>query len=620
MTQIRKDIRYLNKDFDQYRSNLVEFAKTYFPNVYNDFNESSPGSIFIELAAYVGDVLSYYTDNQLKESLMSYTNTRANVISLASSNFGYKVKNNIPATVDLDVYQLLPAKTVGGAKVPDWDYALQIRENMTINNTFRTVSSINFAQSSSFDPTEISIYQVNSVDNTPEFYLLKKKVKAIAGTLQTQTYTFNAAKRFDKILIPVTNIIEIVSVTDSDGNTWYEVPYLAQDTIFETVSNVVQNDPDLYTYDSVPYLLKIKKTARRFVTRYRSDNTLELQFGPGVSVDDDEEIIPNPDNVGSSLTGLQTQFDRPIDPSNFMYTKTYGLAPANTTLTVTYTVGGGVTSNVPAKSLTQISQIEYVTANQNLNTALLNRVRASVACTNPNPASGGKNQETIEEIRQNAIANFAAQNRAVTAQDYIIRAYSLPTKFGSVAKAYVMQDQQISPEDPSKMIANPLAINLYTLGYNNNNNLTPLNAAVKENLRTDLTQYRMLTDAINIMNAFIINIGIRFEITVLPEYNSNEVLLRCVSRLRNIFDINRWQINQPILLSRMYTELDRIEGVQSVPNIRVVNLYDDTLGYSGNVYDIGAATRDGTIYPSLDPSIFEVKFPDSDIVGKVVAL
>lgn len=625
MAQIKKDIRYLNKDFDQFRANLIEFTKQYFPNTYNDFNESSPGMMFMEMASYIGDVLSYYTDNQLKESFLSVAGDRPNVLALAAT-VGYKTKNRIPATVDLDLFQLLPAKTSNdGSKVPDWSYALTINEGMVVrdektNVDFRTTSLVNFSVSGSTDPTDVTVYQVNELDNTPEFYLLKKSVKAIAGTINTQYYEFGEAKRFDKILLDTDQAIEVVSITDSDNNEWYEVPYLAQDLIFESVANTVQNDPELSQYTDVPYLLKIKKSARRFITRFRGDKKLEIQFGAGVSADSDEEIIPNPNNVGFSLNGLQTQFENPIDSSNFMYTKSYGIAPSNTTLTVKYTTGGGIQSNVQANSLKDIQTISYEIDSQGLDEILLKRIKASVACTNPVPATGGKSEESIEEIRQNAMANFAAQQRAVTASDYVIRSYAMPAKFGAIAKAYIIQDQQLNPENGQELVPNPLALNLYTLGYDGNGAFTPLNKAVLTNLKTYLNQYRLLTDAVNIKTAFVINIGIQFEIITLPEYNSNDVLVKCIAKLKSIFNNKLWQINQPIVMSKLYTDLDRVEGVQSVTSIKIVNLYDTANGYSGNVYDIAAATKAGIIYPSLDPSIFEVKFPNSDIVGKVVSL
>ena len=624
MAQTKKEIKYLNKDFSQFRENLIEYAKNYFPNTYNDFNESSPGMMFMEMASYVGDVLSYYTDNQLKESFLQFAGSRGNVLALAA-NVGYKQKNKIPATVDLDVFQLIPAKSTKDGKVPDWDYALTVQEGMVVKSEdtgieFRTLSLISFRVSSSFDPTDISIYQISDEDKTPEFYLLKKRAKAIAGQIKTATYTFGAAKRFDKILIEDTDAIEIVSVIDSDLNTWTEVPYLAQDTVYESVANTVQNDPELSVFTDVPYLIKLKKTSRRFITRFRSDRKLEIQFGPGISNDSDEEIIPNPDNVGSSLTGLQAQFDFPIDPSNFMYTKSYGLAPSNTTLTVVYTIGGGIESNVPANSLKNVVDIQYQIDSQNLDLTLLKQIKASIACTNTTPAVGGKSEQSIEEIRQNAMANFASQQRMVTTQDYIIRAYSMPPRFGSVSKAYVIQDQQQNPDYGMKPIPNPLAINLYTLGYNGNGNLTALNPAILENLKTYIASYRILTDAINIKAAFIINIGIQFEVITQPEYNSNEVLIKCIAKIKEMFNSKIWQINQPIVISKIYNELDRVDGVQSVTSVRINNLYDTVTGYSGNVYDIAAATKGGVVYPSLDASIFEVKFPNNDIIGKVISL
>ena len=380
MTQIKKDIKYLNKDFGQYRANLIEFAKNYFPDTYSDFNESSPGMMFIEMAAYVGDVLSYYTDNQLKESLLEYAGNRPNVLALATT-VGYKTKNMIPATVMLDVFQLVPAKNGPNGKEPDYSYALTIKENMIVrdektNVEFRTLSLVNFKLNSKTSPTDVSIYQVSDIDNSAEYYLLKKQVKAMSGKINTREFDFGNAKRFDKILIDDDNIIDVVSIIDSDLNSWTEVPYLAQDIVFETISNTVQNDPELSQYNEVPYLLKLKKTAKRFITKFRSDKNLEIQFGPGLSVDSDEDIIPNPDNVGSSLTGLQIQFDHPIDPSNFMYTKSYGQAPSNTTLTVKYTTGGGISSNVPSFSLSQIAEILYEIDESSLDTALLNKINA----------------------------------------------------------------------------------------------------------------------------------------------------------------------------------------------------------------------------------------------------
>jgi hypothetical protein len=241
-----------------------------------------------------------------------------------------------------------------------------------------------------------------------------------------------------------------------------------------------------------------------------------------------------------------------------------------------------------------------------------------LAVTNPRPATGGKFQEDIQEIRQNAVASFAAQNRAVTKEDYIIRAYSLPSKYGSIAKAYITKDTQLTKDSifNSDRVQNDLALNFYVLGYDVNGKLTTVNNATKENLKNYLNWYRILTDAINIRDAYIINVGVNFDIITLPDQNSNQVVLRCIERLKQYFDVNKWQINQPIAISNIYTELDRVPGVQTVVNVKIRNLSDTNLGYSPHAYNIEQATKDGVLFPSLDPSIFEIKYPNNDIVGR----
>jgi hypothetical protein len=417
------------------------------------------------------------------------------------------------------------------------------------------------------------------------------------------------------------NVIEIISITESDGDSWYEVPYLAQDTIFEEVPNLLENDPDFAPYrSSSPSLLKLKKTAKRFVSRLRGDNKLEIQFGAGVSDNNDEEIIPNPNNVGNGLTAIRRGVNVDIDPSNFLYTRTYGQAPSNTTLTITYTVGNGIEDNVDANTLTNIIGIDYVEdINSTNNINIVNLIKSSLAVTNVNPGAGAKTADTLDDIKNNALANFATQNRLVTREDYIIRTYSMPAKFGSVAKAYIVPDDQISQQDLEKnRIPNPYAMNMYILGYNKDKQLTAVNEVIKQNLKTYLGHYRILTDAVNLKDAFIINVGVDFEISVLTNYNSNEVLLKCINDLRAYFNIDRWQKNQPIIKSDVTNLLGNVKGVQSVVNVSFKNLYDSDLNYSGNVYDLASATKNGIIYPSLDPSIFEVKFPNQDIRGRVV--
>ena len=633
---VRKDVSLVGKDFGQLRKNLIEFSKNYFPNTFNDFNESSPGMMFIEMASYVGDVLSFYTDTQLRESLLINAEEKANLFNLAAT-YGYKPKNIVPSAVTLDVFQLVPSKGSGDTVRPDYDYGLKVARNMSVGSDefqdveFRTTTDIDFQSSSSFNPTEVSVYSINESTNEPIYYLLKKQVKATSGTVKTQTFLFGSAKIYDKIRITDSNIIKIKSIKDEDNDIWTEVPFLAQDTVFEQIENNQDNTLDFSQHaGETPYLLQLNRVPKRFITKFEDESNLTIQFGAGISSNADEEIIPNPDNVGSALYTANASLDQGIDPSNFLYTKTYGVAPSNTTLTVEYFVGNGIKDNVPAKDLINITGRIFENDNTlNLNQNTLRFSQNSLAVTNPTPAVGGRSKETDDEIRNNAMAYFAAQNRTVSREDYIMRCYALPPQFGSVAKAYILQDYQIENKKVdgsvvSTEIPNPLALNLYTLGYDNNKKLTQLNNATKTNLKTYISYYRMLTDAVNIKDAFIVNIAIQFDIIVLPDANSNETLLRCIAALKDYFNIDNWSINQPITLSQLYVLLDGIQGVQTVPRpdaqgvggLQITNKYNGN--YSPNKYSINTATKMGVIFPPKDSSIFEVKFPNLDIKGKVI--
>lgn len=620
-----KDIKYLGRDFDSLKKGLVDFAKIYYPNTYNDFNEASPGMMFIEMAAYVGDVLNYYIDSQFKESLLLHATERRSILSIASA-MGYKPKLSVPSIVDIDVFQLMPASGSGINVAPDTRYALKIAPGFRVRSSkdkveFIIQNKIDFGVNNLFDPTSISVYSIDN-NGAPNYYLAKKTVQAISATPLTKTFPVTNPEKFYKILVEDDNLIGIDSIVDSDGQTWYEVPYLAQDTIFEKVENTALNDPDAAVYGSEnPYLLKLKRVPRRFATRI-VDGGIEIQFGSGISSAPDEELLATPENIGLSLPTGRDWIDASIDPVSPIYTGAYGVAPSNTTLTVTYLVGGGISSNVPSNTITEIvgidtSETALPSINSTLNTTILN----SVAVNNPFAAVGGKGSENLDEIRQNALAQISSQNRAVTREDYIIRAYAMPNVFGSVAKVYITPDEQnniTSTDNFYDKIANPLAMNMYMLGYDNNKSLVNVNKAVKENLKTYLSQYKILTDSINFRDAYIINIGVDFDIIALPNFNANEVLLNCLSAMKKAFDIDYWQINQPIVYSDLFNILLAVAGVQTVTSIKVKNLNDDLLGYSNIFYDIHGATKNGIIYPSLDPAIFEIKYPNNDIKGRIV--
>ena len=615
-TKLNRDIKYLNRDFSDIRAKLIEYSKTYFPNTYNDFSPTSPGMMFMEQAAYVGDVMSFYLDNQLQENFTTLARQTNNLYELAYM-FGYKPQATKAAQVDLELFQQVPAKPDG---TPNFDYSLTIGENTQFtpttdsNASFLIQDKCDFSFSSSLDPTEIKIYQY--VGANPSYYMLKKTRKAISAVVSTQTFSFGAPQQFSTVNISGNNIIKILDITDSDGNKWNEVDYLGQEMIFDSIKNTNPNDPNnVANSGEVPYLLQLKKVQRRFATRFTSENNLQIQFGAGNPNDTDELITPNPNNVGIGLPFEQDKLTTAYSPTNFLFTNTYGISPSDTTLTIRYLTGGGVESNIPAGDLTSINKSTIKFNNSTLDSNKANYIFETISSTNPIAADGGQAGDTEEEIRQKTLMQAATQQRTVTLDDYMVRALSMPSKFGIITKAYISKPQltdiQVSTID---------SLNLFVLSQNSEGQFSNANSTLKNNLRTYLTQNKMIGDSIEIKDAYIINIGIDFEIVVLPNFNNSDVILNCIKSFQEYFNRDKWQLNEPILIRDLYVRLDQILGVQTVKNITISNKVGIQSGYSQYAYDIEGATQNQVVYPSLDPSIFEVKYPNNDIKGQVVPL
>ncbi len=438
MANVNRDIKYINRDFSSFRQRLIEFAKTYFPQTYNDFSPASPGMMFMEQSAYVGDVLSFYLDNQFQETFVQYAQQTNNVYELAYM-FGYKPKLSTAAQVIIDVYQQVPSKLVSGEYVPDYDYALTLEENTIVNSNtnanFILQDKIDFSVSSSQDPTEVTIYQI--AGSNPQYFLLRKSRKAVSATINLETFDFTDPIAFNTIQLSTNNFLKILDITDSDGNIWYEVDHLGQEMILEKIKNTNINNPNLT--DNTPYLLHLQKVARRFATRIINNTTIQIQFGAGDPLTTTEQITPNADNVGIGLPFTQNKLTTAYSPTNFLFTGTYGITPSNTTLSVRYLTGGGATSNINANQLTRINTSNVKFNNFNIDPTIANYIFSSLASNNSEAASGGKGGDTIEEIRQNTLALVASQQRSVTADDYLIRALNMPSDYGAISKALIEQ-------------------------------------------------------------------------------------------------------------------------------------------------------------------------------------
>jgi hypothetical protein len=598
-----RNIRYIDKDFNNFRNSLIEFTKTYFPDTYTDFSPSSPGMMFMEMASYVGDVLSFYQDNQIQETFTQYARQTSNLYELAYM-MGYKPKVTGAAVANIDIFQTVPAKgnSSDAVAVPDFAFALNIPSNTIVRSgtgisDYVMENFCDFAVSSSTDPTEVSVFSVNEHD-APSRFLLKKTRSAVSATTSSISFTFGSYEKFPTVNIEDSNIIQIVSCIDDDGNEWYETPYLGQETIFTPQKNLGGD---------TPYLLKLRKTQNRFTTRFTSKSNLQIQFGSGVADKSDAEIVPNPSNIGSGSANVNGNVA--YSPANFTYTNTYGNAPVNKTLTFVYLKGGGIASNASADTITSIDSNLVTFPNGSGGTA----ERNSLQINNPNAATGGSEGDTPDQIRENSLKMFGSQLRSVTQDDYTLRALSMPGIYGTVGKIYV-EPEKIENLNPH---SRPATLDMYVLGYNSSKQLIVPSTNFKTNLITYLGQYRMINDSINVKDGFVINIGVDFQIVVRPNYSGNIILAKCIETLKDYFNIDKWQLNQPIFITDINTILDKVEGVQTVKQVDIYNKSGVSSGYSQYSYDVRGATQNNVVYPSKDPSIFEVKYPNSDIRGSI---
>lgn len=583
------DINYLNKEFSDIRQELINFAENYFPDTYKDFSPSSPGMMFIEMAAYVGDILSFYTDTQIQETFLQYAKNPANLYSLAYA-YGYKPKLTRSSEVELTVSQTVDAVGDSGSEVPDWTQAeillgdQQIIANNGQQTPFNLLNSVDFLFSSSFDPTEIEPI-VDENEEIQEFRLIKK-VKAFSGEVVSKDITIEEVQKFRTEEIEREGIIGVLSIKDNEGNEWREVPYLGQETL--PIENTVKTQ-------GIQKSLQVTKVPRRFITRFTSNQSLQIQFGAGIKTSDQQDFIPNPENVNQD-----NEFFNTYDPTNFIFTDSYGLAPTGD-LTVEYLVGKGRLDNI-------------ATGGINLSISVNGR---PINIINEEPSQGGRGPESVEELRQNISRAFNQQNRVVTLEDYVVRTVGMPSEFGTVEKTFPIQTRTNVNTSSTNT-----SIDLYVLSKDIEGKLAPANNILKENLKQYLSEFIPITQTVNILNAFIINIGVEVEILPRPGSNPNQVLGRTIQAASEFFDTKNRSINSTIDLNNLYNVLDRVQGVQTVENVNIINKAGNIDGrqYSQNSYDITSARRDNIIFPSLDPSIFEVKYPEEDIKVKLLSI
>ena len=593
----RPPINYTSRDFTSIKNDLVNYAKRYYPNTFQDFNDASFGALMLDLVAYVGDQLSFYADYQTNETFLDTALEAKNVIGIAKQ-LGYKFPGTARSTGTAVFYVEVPVDSV--TLGPDTRYIPILQAGSVVSSrggsVYTLLESVNFADSSN----EVTVSKVDTTNGTPLNFAIKAYGKIVSGRQYTETVTIGDFIRFRKIKLNRLNISNIVSVVDQQGNDYYEVDYLSQDVVYKQISNYNEHRV------TVPYKIKAIPAPRRFTVEYNLAGEATLQFGFGSSKNLTTDVIADPADVVLEVTGRDYISTATFDPSRLNETDKFGVAPANTVLTVVYSSSPDGAVNAPVGAIDTIVESSMVFEDDSLLDRSLSRaVVSSLEVGNEAPIIGESAALSLQEVKSRAYGSYAAQDRAVSRSDYINLSYRMPAQFGSIKRVNIVQDNDSFKRN----------LNMYVLSDLNGNFVVP-NSTLKNNLKQWLEPRRMLNDSIDILDGRIINIGIRFEVLADLDTNRFTLVDRCIEEIKNKYLRTKPNIGEALYISDIYKILNDVPGVTDTTNVEFVNKVGGV--YSNNVYNIRSnLSDDGRFLIIPEDAVAEVLLPNNDIVGVV---
>lgn len=588
-------ISYTSRDFQSIKNDLVNYAKVYYPETYKDFNEASFGSLMFDLVSYVGDILSFYVDYQSNESFLETAVEPDNVLKLANQ-MGYRFRGAPSSTGVCAFYVIVPALTNGGS--PNTSLIPILKKGTLLSSDGGASFILNEDVDFSASNTEIKVAALDS-NNSVTSYAMKAYGEIISGQVVSENITVGDYEKFLRIRLPDDNISEVLSVKDADGNEYYEVEYLSQDTVFVPVPN--------YSNDSAstPNLLKQKIVPRRFVVDQNLEGETYLQFGYGSETQLISSSFPDPDQSVLQMLGQNYFADKSYDPSVIFKTDKFGIVPANTTLTVQYRVNTVDNVNAGVGAITTVVQpiVEFPASsytNQQASSLISN-----FEVNNEEPIVGFTELPSIDEIKTRAIDAFSTQNRAVTRQDYINLIYRMPAKFGSVKRANVVQDTNSFKRN----------LNLYITSEDNEGNLTNSSSSLKKNVKEWLNNYKMVNDTVDVLDAVIVNIQIKFTVVVELDKVASVVLNDCLTTLKEKYS-SKFNLGEPFYISDIYKTLNAVDGVVDTSQVTIERKTGSN--YSQAEFSIiNNTSKDGRFIFVPENVILEIKDLDADITGAV---
>jgi hypothetical protein len=604
--KIRKEQNrsFTSRDFESIRSQLLDTARTYFPEKIQDFSEPSVGGMLLDFVSTVGDSLSYYLDHSFRELDPSQAIEPENIITHLR-NAGVDIVGDSPSSVPLNFSFTAPAEFIGGVYLPklsSMPIILAGTSALSFNGTrFNTVNDLDFAEKDNTG-NFLAQFVVNATNNdgSPATFTVSRSVQAVSGEETSQKFTIGTELiPFREISLLETNVSAIIDVRDSDGNVYYEVNSLSDDTVFQKIKNVGSD------MSSVPYYVRIIPAPYRFIRIYNPVTQLTtLRFGSGDASTLDDDIVPDPSDLSLPLYGKTVVPRFSIDPNSLLQTNTLGISPRGTTLTVRYRFGGGISNNVASGEVAQIDTLSIQFRKLPAAEDALS-VRQSMSVNNPTSASGGDAAPTLEELRNRIPIARKSQQRIVTRQDLLARIYSLPNEFGRVYRAGISDNP-----------ANPMAPLLYIASRDSDGNLSVSPDSLKQNISTYLNEFRLVGDAIDILDAQVINFGVKYSIYVAENANKSQVISSVNQRISSALDKKFFNIDQPIVVDDITNVIINSDYVISIIDLQVYPRFGTIEGrtYSTAAFDFKQSSVKGLIRGNRG-SIFELKFPSFDIIG-----
>ena len=595
----KRPINYTSRDFESIKNDLENYAKRYYPTTFKDFSEASFGSLMLDLVAYVGDQLSFYADFQANESFLDSAIRYDNVVRL-SETLGYKNQGVAKSTGQVAIYMLVPVSP--NSRSPDLDYFPILQQGSILSGdngaTYTLINDVDFSDSNN----EITVARTNPTTGNPTFFAIKAFGQVISGQQYEEQLNVGNYQRFLKLSLSRPNVTEVMSVKDSQGNEYFEVENLSQDVVLSQVQNV-----DGASREAVPYTMRVTPVPRRYVVEFNSDNTTSVQFGYGSEENLTGNVIADPADVVLNVDSKPYITETTFDPTKLIQTDKFGVVPTNTSLSVVYTANTTNIANASVGSVTQLITPKLLFRNRaSLVEATISTMVSSIEIDNEQPILGDTAPLTADEVRIRAFGTYAAQNRAVTREDYMNLAYRMPAKFGKIKRANVIRDENSLKRN----------LNLYILSENVNGNLNAPNSVLKQNLKIWLDNYRMINDTIDILDGKVINIGIRYEIIPDLDINRFDLLEQCNKAINDNFLTIKFSIGESVFISDIYKVLNEVPGVTDTKSVEIYNINGGS--YSNYIYNVRAnLSNDGRYLKIPADSAAEVLIPNTDIVGVI---